>query len=137
MRPEQATARKAELMTSREWVSRYHANPQGPEARELDRLQRVATGQPAVRPEPTKRERGVPEAPSSYIFAEPIPDGSEQLAQTFQAAAHDAQLTHGEFTAVHQQALRDAKASAGLSEIEIEDKFHADLGKLWGPAMTE
>jgi hypothetical protein len=38
---------------------------------------------------------------------------------------------------VHQQALRDAKASAGLSEIEIEDKFHADLGKLWGPAMTE
>ena len=130
--PEAAKAKHDQLMHDREWGKRYLDNPKGPEGRELDRLQRIVVGMPETQREPTQREPGVPAEPSSYRFAEPLLAGSEDLATRFQTAAHAVGLTLGEFEAVHEQALRDAKANDGRSESEIDDQLDADLARIWG-----
>jgi hypothetical protein len=130
--PELAKAKVDILTHDRAWGARYLANPQGPEGRELDRLQRVAAGLPETQEVKSPPEPGVPDNPNGYRFAEHVPEGSEQLATSYQTAAHAAGLSQGEFTSINEQQLRDAQAHAGKNPDEIRMQLDSDLAKIWG-----
>jgi len=131
--PEAAKVKLNQLTSSPDFARKVIENPGGPEQRELTQLERMASGMNSeAQPPPAPREPGVPAEPSSYRFVEPPPAGSDELVKNFQTAAHSASLTLGEFEAVHQQALRDTKANAGLTENQIVENLDRDLRGIWG-----
>jgi hypothetical protein len=131
--PEAAAARLKDLLANREWGAKVLANPEGPEGREMDRLQRLAaniTGKTAHEIEQERLRSDLPETPGAYLdVIPPLPDLDQEQIQV-RDSMFDRALAL-ELSRAQVRSICEMRLAPGAKAFD-EDGCQQALQRIWG-----